>query len=226
MRTAAQLRTKSEHLMAFATKGTARYYGGAYGMTQLTLPEVLRIIDMVIDRPTYFKETLMVVDVLEDSADDVVRKISKSFASKSTHALEMGAGNSDANVAMQAWKLHMVLTANSATLWKRDAFLMTWAAIFTLFGTVSAVLIAVILQPFMIVRSSVDLRCLLPVRVSTRFMVPVTMCLFFVETCGRKLAEDSFHWGASAMYCVARLSDLRNAEMRSRPLTLRRMLPI
>eukprot|EP00929_Paragymnodinium_shiwhaense_P039808 TRINITY_DN20862_c0_g1_i1.p1 TRINITY_DN20862_c0_g1~~TRINITY_DN20862_c0_g1_i1.p1 ORF type:complete len:650 (+),score=108.75 TRINITY_DN20862_c0_g1_i1:156-2105(+) len=144
MRTAAQLRTKSEHLMAFATKGTARYYGGAYGMTQLTLPEVLRIIDMVIDRPTYFKETLMVVDVLEDSADDVVRKISKSFASKSTHALEMGAGNSDANVAMQAWKLHMVLTANSATLWKRDAFLMTWAAIFTLFGTVSAVLIAVL----------------------------------------------------------------------------------
>eukprot|EP00929_Paragymnodinium_shiwhaense_P117870 TRINITY_DN8932_c0_g1_i1.p1 TRINITY_DN8932_c0_g1~~TRINITY_DN8932_c0_g1_i1.p1 ORF type:complete len:731 (-),score=128.60 TRINITY_DN8932_c0_g1_i1:105-2240(-) len=141
---AAQLRGKAKHLLDFATLGTKSYPDGTYGMTQMTLPEVLRMIDLICAKPTYFKETLKIVDVLEDSADVIVQKVSKSFASKTTHAYEMGSGDADTNLMNETWRLHMLLTTNSCRLWWRDAILISLAALFTLLGTMSSVMIAVL----------------------------------------------------------------------------------
>eukprot|EP00929_Paragymnodinium_shiwhaense_P044745 TRINITY_DN22942_c0_g1_i1.p1 TRINITY_DN22942_c0_g1~~TRINITY_DN22942_c0_g1_i1.p1 ORF type:complete len:521 (+),score=81.92 TRINITY_DN22942_c0_g1_i1:194-1756(+) len=147
LKTAAQLRGKAQHCLEFAKQGTKQNVDlaqGYLGMFQLNLAEVLRLMDMMIEKPTYFQETLMVVDVLQDTTDTVVHKISKSFSSKTTHAFEMGSGDADAHILTEAWRLHQVLTTNSSKLWRRDVFLMSMVAMFTLLGIMSAVLIAVV----------------------------------------------------------------------------------
>jgi len=124
--------------------GTSKVPSDGLGMDHITLPEVLRVIDLVCERPRYFEETFAVVDVLQDSTDEVVRKIAKSFASRTTNAFELGAGNADQTVVFAAWRLHNLLVTNAAKLQRYNNTFVLFAALFTFVGPLVAVLLTVI----------------------------------------------------------------------------------
>ena len=114
---------------------------GGYFVDKLNLPEVLRIINMVRDRPKYFQETLKIVDVLKDSPEHVIKEASKSFASRATHACELGAGRADEKAINCAWQVHVALIRLGGRLRRWDHFVICFTALVTFLGSASSVLV-------------------------------------------------------------------------------------
>eukprot|EP00933_Yihiella_yeosuensis_P032101 TRINITY_DN25686_c0_g2_i1.p1 TRINITY_DN25686_c0_g2~~TRINITY_DN25686_c0_g2_i1.p1 ORF type:complete len:808 (+),score=128.83 TRINITY_DN25686_c0_g2_i1:45-2468(+) len=135
-----ELQEKAQEILEHATLGTKNMPGDEMGMDHVTLPEVLRIIDLVCERPSYFDHTFLIVDALVDTTDQVIQKVSKSFSSRALHAMEMGAGSADQNLITEAWRLHRMLTASAAKLQTCSNLLVFLTAMFTFIGSVVAVL--------------------------------------------------------------------------------------
>lgn len=114
---------------------------GGHFVDKLNLPEVLRVINMVRDRPKYFQETLKIVDVLKDSPEHVIKEASKSFASRATHACELGAGRADEKAINCAWQVHVALIRLGGRLRRWDHFVICFTALVTFLGSASSVLV-------------------------------------------------------------------------------------
>ena len=66
--------------------------------------------------PMLFQKTIVVVDLVKDSAEDVLSTVTGAFASSSTGVPELGIGDAETAVVYNAWKRHMVLHANCVEL--------------------------------------------------------------------------------------------------------------
>lgn len=141
LKSAAELQKEARGILDYALKGTS---STPLGLREMDLPEVLRVIDLIIEQTTYFRETFMVVDVLEDTAHTVLQMILKSFVSKTVHAFEFGAGEADKNIVFEAWQTHRMLTMNANKVQRREGILVIATAIFVFIGTVGGVLRATV----------------------------------------------------------------------------------
>ena len=73
--------------------------------------------------PMLFQKTIVVVDLVKDSAEDVLSTVTACFASSACGVPELGIGNAESAVVYNAWKRHLVLYLNSASV-KKEAVTM------------------------------------------------------------------------------------------------------
>lgn len=121
------------------TKAVPEVKGMNLGMRHLDRVEVLKIIGQIYDRPRYFKETLVIVDVLKDKANVVLRKTGRSFASRAMQGYDSNAGEQDAQAVQKAWVKHHSLSTSSVRLVRKDTRCVYVIALCTFFGTACSV---------------------------------------------------------------------------------------
>lgn len=76
----------------------------SYDGTRLALADVRQIVDQAAQRPKVIVDTVKVVDPLKMGADDALEVLSSCFSSTETGSLELGMGNSNTTVVMEAWQ--------------------------------------------------------------------------------------------------------------------------
>jgi len=76
------------------------------------IPEIMMFRELMQRAPMLFQKTIVVVDLVKDSAEEVLSTVTGAFASSSTGVPELGIGDAESAVVYNAWKRHMVLYAN------------------------------------------------------------------------------------------------------------------
>jgi hypothetical protein len=80
------------------------------------IPEIMMFRELMQRAPMLFQKTIVVVDLVTDSAEDVLSTVTGAFASSSTGVPELGIGDAETAVVYNAWKRHLVLHANCSAL--------------------------------------------------------------------------------------------------------------
>ena len=101
-----RLRQRATDLQRFANAGQT---GGDVREVILSLTDVVQIVDLYCDNPRLFTKIIVSVDPLNDSPEDIVKKMTLSFARANTEAKEVGAGDADNKAVEQAWRFHQQL---------------------------------------------------------------------------------------------------------------------
>ena len=109
-------------------------------MQHLTTEDALAVSDLYSDRKNLFGETIITVNPLKDSPDEILTRLSKCIASVQTSSTEVGAGPADQNAVFDAWHVHATLTASAARrrIWADR--LAALAIIVTFMATATAIL--------------------------------------------------------------------------------------
>ena len=63
--------------------------------------------------PVVVRKAIVSVDILKDSAEDVLHVVTGCFASATGHLPELGLRTAEAYVVLRAWNQHLVLHANA-----------------------------------------------------------------------------------------------------------------
>lgn len=80
------------------------------------IPEIMMFRELMQRAPLLFQKTIVVVDLVKDSAEEVLSTVTGAFASSSAGVPELGLGNAETAVVYNAWKRHMVLFENCVKL--------------------------------------------------------------------------------------------------------------
>ena len=90
------------------------------------IPEIMMFRELMQRAPMLFQKTIVVVDLVKDSAEEVLSIVTGCFASSSTGVPELGIGDAETAVVYNAWKRHIVLYANRVELqkWGKMLFLI------------------------------------------------------------------------------------------------------
>jgi len=84
------------------------------------IPEIMMFRELMQRAPLLFQKTIVTVDLVKDSAEEVLSTVTACFANSSSGVPELGIGNAESAVVYNAWKRHLVLYQNCAKM-KRDA---------------------------------------------------------------------------------------------------------
>ncbi|GMH71919.1 hypothetical protein TL16_g05779 [Triparma laevis f. inornata] len=93
------------------------------------IPEIMMFRELMQRAPLLFQKTIVVVDLVKDSAEDVLGTVTGCFASSSGGVPELGIGNAETGVVYNAWKRHLVLYENRRSLQKYGNTLFIWLTI-------------------------------------------------------------------------------------------------
>ena len=74
-------------------------------MNHLTNEDVLTVCDLYSERRDLFNETIIVVNPLKESPDEVLTRLAKCIASVQATSNEVGAGPADHNAIFDAWRV-------------------------------------------------------------------------------------------------------------------------
>ena len=72
--------------------------------------------ELILRAPLLFQKTIVSVDLVEDTAEDVLATVTGCFASAGAGVPELGIGNAESAVVYNAWKRHLVLYENGVNL--------------------------------------------------------------------------------------------------------------
>jgi hypothetical protein len=96
------------------------------------IPEIMVFKELRKQAPLLFKKTIVVVDLMTDSPEDVLATVTGCFASADSSALELGLGGAHIKVAYTAWQRHLTLYQNAHTLHRKAAILENLILLFAL----------------------------------------------------------------------------------------------
>ncbi len=82
------------------------------------IPEIMMFRELMQRAPLLFQKTIVVVDLVKDSAEEVLSTVTGCFASSASGVPELGIGNAETAVVYNAWKRHLVLHTNKLALMK------------------------------------------------------------------------------------------------------------
>merc|ERR1719161_1132813 len=73
------------------------------------------------------QKSIVVVDMMQDSAESVVDALTGCFANAANGMPELGLGSAEYDVVLNAWKMYMVLVANAAKMriWADRLFMVS-----------------------------------------------------------------------------------------------------
>lgn len=100
-----------QHVKLGQTDFPARGEGG--WMEHLTTADVLAVCQLYEDHAGLFDETIITVNPLRHSPNEMLTRLSKCIASVQTSPIEIGAGPADHNAVLDAWHVHHTLTASA-----------------------------------------------------------------------------------------------------------------
>jgi hypothetical protein len=108
---------------------------------RITLSDIVCVIDLVKQRPNFFKETTCVVDPLQDEAEKTIRALASVFCS--TYAIGIEGGTSPVNRALvlKGWRLHSKLVHSSMQLGRLGSGVDIFLAAVMFASTVLAVVL-------------------------------------------------------------------------------------
>ncbi|KAL1524658.1 hypothetical protein AB1Y20_019545 [Prymnesium parvum] len=109
------------------------------------IPEVVMMRDLAERAPQLFRKTVVTVDMVADTAEDVLETLTACFASGAGGVPELGLAGADTNVVLVAWKRHLALYTNAArfrrwshgiayTLYSLSLLTTTVSVLYSLFG--------------------------------------------------------------------------------------------
>jgi len=138
--------TTQQLLQGLVRAEILKYIEEEYDVTnfphKLKLADVVAVVDMAIQRPQVFAETIKVVNPLKDSPEVVLNELSSAICSTYTGVIELGASSVDSNLILQAWTTHRDLLASAAKFGWLSNMLRLAIAVMTLASTTLAVLIS------------------------------------------------------------------------------------
>jgi ABC-type multidrug transport system fused ATPase/permease subunit len=77
------------------------------------MPEVMMMRELAQRAPQLFRKTIVSVDLVNDTAEDVLETLTSCFAGGAGGVPELGLGNAEINVVYIAWKRHLSLYRNA-----------------------------------------------------------------------------------------------------------------
>jgi hypothetical protein len=83
---------------------------------ELTLSDIVGIIDLIKLRPQAFKETISVVDPLSDGLDIIIPRLSSSFSSSCIGPMDMSVSPANGQLVLKGWRMHRKLVQSMLKL--------------------------------------------------------------------------------------------------------------
>jgi hypothetical protein len=109
---------------------------------QLTLSDVVCVLDLVKQRPQVFKHTITVVDPLHDQSDEnTLPHLTSTFCSLYTGAADIGASQVSSTLVLKGWRLHSKLVQNATQLRYRATVMEVVIATVMLLSTALALVV-------------------------------------------------------------------------------------
>ncbi|GMH70018.1 hypothetical protein TrST_g14150 [Triparma strigata] len=93
------------------------------------IPEIMMFRELAQRAPMLFQKTIVVVDLVKDSAEDVLGTVTGCFAASGSGVPELGIGNAETAVVYNAWKRHLVLFENRKALQQMGNSLFIWLTV-------------------------------------------------------------------------------------------------
>lgn len=106
--------------------------------SRIGLPQIMMMKELNARAPTLFHKTIVTVDLLRDSAEDMLATLSAAFEGQGG-VPELGLGNAEALVVSSAWRRHMVLFRNAKRFRRRADVLQFFYLLLSALATVLAV---------------------------------------------------------------------------------------
>jgi len=91
--------------------------------------------------PEVMRKSVVVVDVLRETPEQVVEKVTGAFASGGKGLPELGLGSAEEDVVLDAWQTHMIYTDNAMRFRRDGDFFYYFSLVLTFISAVCAVLI-------------------------------------------------------------------------------------
>eukprot|EP00746_Dinoflagellata_sp_MGD_P150596 gnl/MRDRNA2_/MRDRNA2_82436_c0_seq2.p1 gnl/MRDRNA2_/MRDRNA2_82436_c0~~gnl/MRDRNA2_/MRDRNA2_82436_c0_seq2.p1 ORF type:complete len:1083 (+),score=205.85 gnl/MRDRNA2_/MRDRNA2_82436_c0_seq2:86-3334(+) len=91
--------------------------------------------------PEVMRKSVVVVDVLKETPEQVVEKVTGAFASGGKGLPELGLGSAEEDIVLDAWKTHMILTSNAKRFRRWGDFFYYFSLFLTFISSIFAVLI-------------------------------------------------------------------------------------
>jgi hypothetical protein len=132
------IREMLAHAKLGQTKIPEKNRGG--WMNHLTNEDVLTVCDLYSERRDLFNETIIVVNPLKESPDEVLTRLAKCIASVQATSNEVGAGPADHNAIFDAWRVHKTLVDTASRRRVSADRLAAVAIIVTFMATATAIL--------------------------------------------------------------------------------------
>eukprot|EP00929_Paragymnodinium_shiwhaense_P064194 TRINITY_DN32132_c0_g2_i1.p1 TRINITY_DN32132_c0_g2~~TRINITY_DN32132_c0_g2_i1.p1 ORF type:complete len:990 (-),score=145.75 TRINITY_DN32132_c0_g2_i1:425-3394(-) len=107
---------------------------------KVKIADILEVMDAKINNPSLFKDTIVVVDPMNDHPEEVLRVLSAAFAAASTAVVEVGAGRADKLVVRECWRMHEHLMAS----YRKQEVMSTVLLLLTLVLTILSTAVSVI----------------------------------------------------------------------------------
>jgi hypothetical protein len=91
--------------------------------------------------PEVMRKSVVVVDVLKETPEQVVEKVTGAFATGGKGLPELGLGSAEEDIVLDAWKAHMILTSNAKRFRRWGDFFYYFSLFLTFISSILAVLI-------------------------------------------------------------------------------------
>jgi hypothetical protein len=93
-------------------------------INHLGVPEMIMMKGLADRAPQLFRKQIVSVDILTDSEEQTLEVITGCFA-QTGGVPELGLGNAEVNVILNAWNLHLTLVDNAKGFWLRSVIAQT-----------------------------------------------------------------------------------------------------
>ena len=107
------------------------------------LPEIMGMKQLKARAPNIFRKTVVSVDLIHDTEDDILETITACFSAVDGGLPELGLGDAEAMVVRSAWKRHMTHYANAKQYRRRSVVLNLIYNLLALVTTLFSVLYSV-----------------------------------------------------------------------------------
>ena len=123
--------------------------GGETVSPILNLADIVQITDLYCDNPRLYKKIIVPVDPLIDNPEEIIQKMTLSYARSAMEAREVGTGEADKKAVEQSWRFHHQLykTHFWKEIWRNLLY-----ALYILAGF--ATTLVVVVAPFFPLRDS------------------------------------------------------------------------
>jgi hypothetical protein len=108
---------------------------------ELTLSDIVGIVDLIKLRPQAFKETISVVDPLSDTLEQILSRLSSTFTSAYSGSMELNASPVNGQLVLKGWRLHRKLVQSTVKLRQFAAGMEMAVVIVMLLSSVLAVIV-------------------------------------------------------------------------------------
>ncbi|GMI00909.1 hypothetical protein TrVE_jg7298 [Triparma verrucosa] len=106
------------------------------------VPEIMMFKELLSRAPQLFQKTILSVDLVEASAEEVLTAVTGCFASTTSGIPELGLGDAEMNMVFNAWERHCILWTNAKIIRNRAHLLYALLTFIALSTALCSVLYA------------------------------------------------------------------------------------